>query len=70
MFLSDGLEPLFADLSLQVSSWEAPPDEEQCDECGFLIPTADGGSLVNHHHSPACSLHRKGQWHWHWRTDR
>lgn len=27
-----------------------------CDECGASIPNEDGGSLVNVHHNPSCSL--------------
>ncbi len=28
-----------------------------CDECGAEIPEEDGGSRVNDHHEPSCSLH-------------
>lgn len=31
--------------------------EEQCDECGAIIPHEAGGSLVNEHHMSSCSLY-------------
>lgn len=33
-----------------------PPPMEFCDECGAAIPDEAGGSLMNEHHDPTCSL--------------